>query len=48
MPVKSTTTKTATVTKETAPVKKFKQDEVIMCRSITVGGLWLDLSLIHI
>ncbi len=42
MPVKSTTTKTATVTKETAPVKKFKQDEVIMCRSITVGGLWLD------
>ncbi len=24
------------------PVKKFKQDEGILCRSITVGGLWLD------
>ncbi len=42
MPVKTTTTKTTTAEKEATPVKKFKQDEGILCRSITVGGLWLD------
>lgn len=42
MPVKTTTTKITTAEKEATPVKKFKQDEGILCRSITVGGLWLD------
>lgn len=41
-----TTTKPATSTevveKQEVTKKKFKQDEGIICRSVTVGGLWLD------
>lgn len=38
---KTVTTTEAVETQETAK-KKFKQDEGIICRSVTVGGLWLD------
>lgn len=37
-----TTASTETVEKQETTKKKFKQDEGIVCRSVTVGGLWLD------
>lgn len=46
---KSTTEKSVAESKETKPVettkpikKTFKQDEGVLCRSITIGGLWLE------
>lgn len=33
---------TAPIKTEVKPKKKFKQDDLILCRSVVIGGLWLE------